>query len=190
MRTTRIGEIRVINGLISHGDVVKLRGIIEASELMREDNNPNEYLNMSDSTGSSILLRAQNTLKLHIEKNIGQAISDEGIGTIVKFGIGWELPYHCDQWSNLPTYSGAPRRDISSVVYLSDDFAGGEIEFPDLGVSIEPSAGSAIYFPGTEQFMHQVNKVTSGARLTCTSFWSILSTHDHVSIPASTNVQV
>jgi hypothetical protein len=186
MRKTRIHKITILNNLIDNDDLQLLRHFIDSSELQREEGNPNEFVNISDSRCNQILSMAQQKLKQSIEDDFNCSISNEGIGTVVKFSVGWELPYHCDQWSNLPTYSGAPTRDISSILYLSDDFCGGELEFPDLGITIEPCAGSAIYFTGTEEYMHRVNPVKSGSRLTCTGFWSIIHNYEHVSVPRTT----
>lgn len=51
---------------------------------------------------------------------------------------------------------------ISSVVYLNDDYLGGEIEFPRQEVFIKPSAGSMIVFPSVEPFYHKSNKTITG----------------------------
>lgn len=32
------------------------------------------------------------------------------------------------------------------ILYLNDDFKGGQTDFPELGISVEPTAGDAIYF--------------------------------------------
>lgn len=188
IRKTKLKNITIIQNLIDESEIKILRDYVESSELSTEENNPNLFLDVHDNICNQILTNAQKLLKENIEKDFRTTVSDEGIGTIVKFAIGWELPYHADQWSDLPTHSGAPRRDISSIIYLSEDFTGGEIEFPDLGIRIEPTAGSAIYFPGTEQFMHQVNPVRSGTRLTCTGFWGILHPYEHVSISRTATV--
>jgi hypothetical protein len=183
IRKTKFKNITIINNLIIPQDIAKLRTYIDCSPLQKEENNPNTFINVQDSECNSILSKAQQLLKSNIEEDFDTLVSDEGIGTVVKFSIGWELPYHCDQWSNLPTYGGAPKRDISSIIYLSDDFKGGELVFPDLGIFIQPVAGSAIYFAGTEEYMHQVTPLLSGTRLTCTGFWGNLSGYDDVSIP-------
>lgn len=190
MRKIKFRNITIISQLISHDDIIYLRNHLDGCIFNKDDNNPNEFVDVSDGRCTQILQNAQNSLKSCIEEEFQCCISNEGIGTVVKFSVGWELPYHCDQWSSLPTYSGGATRDISSIIYLSDDFSGGELEFPDIGMIIEPSAGSAIFFTGTEEYMHRVKPVISGTRMTCTGFWTMLHDHDHVSIPTSTNVQV
>lgn len=119
----------------------------------------------------NLLLGKMSVLKDLIENDFSCKVGKEDIGTIVNYKKGWSLHLHADKWSNLPTYAGYPSRDISSVIYLTDNFDGGNIEFPDKKVSIEPKAGSAIYFPSSEDHMHLVTEVRSGDRWACTSFW-------------------
>lgn len=61
--------------------------------------------------------------------------------------------------------------EIASVIYLTDNFDGGEIFFPNFGYAVKPSAGSAISFPANHFFSHGVNELISGERLTITIFW-------------------
>jgi hypothetical protein len=46
------------------------------------------------------------------------------------------------------------------VLYLNEDFVGGEIEYPDLGLLIKPKARSLVIHPGDVN--HQVKKVLHG----------------------------
>jgi hypothetical protein len=47
--------------------------------------------------------------------------------------------------------------------YLTDDYEGGHIEFPEIGVSLKPQAGSVIIFPSTT--LHGVTDLVSGNRV-------------------------
>jgi predicted 2-oxoglutarate/Fe(II)-dependent dioxygenase YbiX len=55
---------------------------------------------------------------------------------------------------------------LSVVLYLNDDYDGGEISFPHVrnGVSIKPEAGSAIFFPSNYVFVHEVSEIKNGIR--------------------------
>lgn len=55
------------------------------------------------------------------------------------------------------------------VMYLNDDYEGGEISFPNHNVKIKPKAGSLIMFPATKEFIHQVEPIISGTRYTSTA---------------------
>lgn len=56
---------------------------------------------------------------------------------------------------------------FSSIIYLNENFEGGEIEFPNQKFKYKAEEGSAVIFPsaGTE-YIHKVNKVKSGIRYT------------------------
>lgn len=75
---------------------------------------------------------------------------------LLKYGSGGHLPAHQDQ--------GVSTRVLSSVMYLNDDYDGGEIEFVNSGVKLKPSAGSIIFFPSNFLYVHEVHEITSGHR--------------------------
>jgi predicted 2-oxoglutarate/Fe(II)-dependent dioxygenase YbiX len=58
----------------------------------------------------------------------------------------------------------SPRPDMTILFYLSSDYEGGEIEFPDHSLKIKPQAGSIIIFKADTP--HLVNAVSSGRRMT------------------------
>lgn len=57
---------------------------------------------------------------------------------------------------------GAEGINLSGVIYLNNDFSGGELYFTDLGYTYKPNPGSLIIFPSN--YTHQINKVLSGYR--------------------------
>jgi len=91
------------------------------------------------------------------------------------------LPYHWDGQpedryggsGELKTPSGYPKRDISTVFYPNSIFTGGDLHFKHLDVTIQPKPNTFVVFPSSELYTHKVEKVTSGIRLTCPSFWSL-----------------
>lgn len=50
-------------------------------------------------------------------------------------------------------------RDITCVVYLNDDYQGGEVYFPFFDIEKRPSAGDILMYPGSWQYLHGVKKV-------------------------------
>jgi hypothetical protein len=54
--------------------------------------------------------------------------------------------------------------DITTLIYLNDDYEGGEIYFPEHGISIKPEAGDLVCFPDNENYVHGVMPVISGTR--------------------------
>ena len=55
-------------------------------------------------------------------------------------------------------------RQVSALVYLNDDFEGGEIVFGPLNVTIKPTAGLLLAFPSGHEHFHEVLAVTHGRR--------------------------
>ena len=50
-------------------------------------------------------------------------------------------------------------RDITCVVYLNDDYQGGEAYFPFFDIEKKPVAGDILIYPGSWQYLHGVKKV-------------------------------
>jgi predicted 2-oxoglutarate/Fe(II)-dependent dioxygenase YbiX len=75
---------------------------------------------------------------------------------LLKYEQGGHLPAHQDQ--------GVSSRVLSSVMYLNDDYEGGEIEFKNSGVKLRPEAGSIIFFPSNFLYIHEVYPITAGSR--------------------------
>ena len=61
-------------------------------------------------------------------------------------------------------------RDVSFLFYLNSEFGGGELEFPDLGLTIKPKKGMMIAFPSYKEFVHKVHPVTWGHRYSLVSW--------------------
>ena len=61
-------------------------------------------------------------------------------------------------------------RDISVLIYLNDDYLGGELEFPDWGITFKPKAGTLIAFSSYIEFSHKVYPVIEGNRYNLVSW--------------------
>lgn len=61
-------------------------------------------------------------------------------------------------------------RDISVLMYLNDDYEGGQIEFTQLQLTIRPKAGMLLAFPSYWEFEHKVHPVTKGTRYSIVSW--------------------
>lgn len=64
-------------------------------------------------------------------------------------------------------------RDFALVFYLSSvpEFTGGDLVYPNLGITLEPTRGTLIISPSNE--LHEVLTVTSGYRCAITTFISL-----------------
>ena len=56
------------------------------------------------------------------------------------------------------------------VIFITDDFDGGEIVYVNKGISIKPKAGSLLVHPGDIEYSHAVNKFSNGERIVFASF--------------------
>lgn len=64
--------------------------------------------------------------------------------------------------------------DRSVLLYLNDNYSGGEIYFPKLNFEIKPKPGTLIFFEGNEDTVHGVKEVKEGHRINLISFlWPI-----------------
>jgi len=82
---------------------------------------------------------------------------------ILKFSEGFGLEPHIDTAS-------AEKNHIASIYYMNDNYEGGEIYFLDFDLLIKPKPNSVIIFPGNEGYLHGVNVVIDGDRIT-SSMW-------------------
>ena len=72
---------------------------------------------------------------------------------LVKWKSGETMPVHHD---NVDYCS---YREYSGVLYLNDDYEGGETFFPDLNYEIIPEKGKLALFPSDNTFMHGVRYI-------------------------------
>ena len=59
---------------------------------------------------------------------------------------------------------------FGSILYWNGDFEGGELNYTNLGIKYKPVAGDFVFHPGTVEYTHGVEDVTSGIRYTSTMF--------------------
>ena len=75
----------------------------------------------------------------------------------VKYGPGNFFKPHSDHGFS---YTAT----VSSIIYLNDDYEGGELYFPIIDVKIKPKAGDVILFPSTFIYAHGSASVLSGTK--------------------------
>ena len=87
----------------------------------------------------------------------------------------WEVGAYANPHSDNSDHDGNPNafeiNKYVGILYLNDNYEGGELYFPDHGISIRPEAGMFITFPGGHENIHGVTEITSGTRYTMVSFW-------------------
>lgn len=73
-----------------------------------------------------------------------------------KYKTGGYMNAHIDKNKNNPSST----MDWTALVYLNDDYEGGDLVFDDLGYSIKPTSGSVVFLPC--ETVHSVKEVVSG----------------------------
>lgn len=78
---------------------------------------------------------------------------------IRKYNTGVYMGSHTDDHNE-----GPERPTLSMVIYLNSDYEGGNIDFPNHGISLQPEAGSLIVFPSVSPYLHDPKPTTSGIK--------------------------
>lgn len=97
-----------------------------------------------------------------VTSEFGMHFDTIGGAEIIRYPEGGEFKPHTD------THRGNAERAFTVIVYLNEDFAGGETEFPRLDYRCQPKAGRVLVFLPTE--LHAGRPVLSGEK-TVLVFW-------------------
>ena len=76
--------------------------------------------------------------------------------SFLRYEKGGYLPAHSDH--------GVSSRTLSCVMYLNNDYKGGDIVFDHAKVTVSPEAGSIVFFPSNFVYVHEVMEITEGTR--------------------------
>lgn len=87
---------------------------------------------------------------------------------INKYTEGQQYVWHCDQGTDAVNRPGIFARQFSSVIYLNDDFDGGETEF--VFGHIVPKKGWSVIFPSNFMYVHTARPVRNGTKYACASW--------------------
>jgi hypothetical protein len=93
--------------------------------------------------------------------------------SIVVWNVGDNQPPHADKENPDGSCNGTPFYDISSLIYINDNFDGGSIYFPNQNLEIQPSPGDFVCFPGDKEYVHGVKEITNGKRFTIPMFFTV-----------------
>lgn len=114
-------------------------------------------------------------IKLVRDKIIGDFEIDTELYTDIlcfnRWRVGDAQAPHADE------DNGFSWRKFGCVLYLNEEYEGGNIYFPHQELSIKPKANTLAFFPGTKEYLHGVEAVTSGIRYTLSTFWTYDSSH-------------
>jgi len=108
---------------------------------------------------NSIKQKIQNYIKTNLHNEVYCDTID-----LVRWQHGKEMPPHKDAMDNYMY------RDWGSILYLNDDYSGGNTYYPEFDVEIKPQTGTLIVHEGN--ILHGVKTVYGNTRYTIASFWT------------------
>lgn len=86
---------------------------------------------------------------------------------ILRYPVGGEFLPHADADVFDPqkkVWNRTENRDYSLLIYLNEGFEGGEIQFPNFGLSLAPRRGLLVGFPSDGRYVHAARPVTRGVK--------------------------
>ena len=167
-------DIKIIENFVDPEDAARLINYIETNKHDTSKFIYGEYLKTEESQQAQSQLPESFSIKDHSEvkdlyvKYAKKFIEEcklffdntEGIGLyaqwLTMYGIGNELPRHVDN------HYGAEEINFSAVIYLNDDFTGGELLLEDFDYFHKPKALSIIIFHPT--YWHEIKPILTGKR--------------------------
>jgi len=90
----------------------------------------------------------------------GKSVSIPPFFDIKKYTDGADMGMHADSEDN----SDKKHPLLSAVLYLNDEYVGGEIEFIRQGINLKALAGSLVIFPSVPPYYHRPMPVASGTK--------------------------
>jgi hypothetical protein len=88
--------------------------------------------------------------------------------SISKYFVGKSMGPHVD------SHDDDPLKTISVVLYLNDDYTGGEINFPEQDIKIKAKAGSIVVFPSKKPYFHESKEILTGIKYMTPGFWQLM----------------
>lgn len=129
-----------------------------------------EKLSSGSNVVFEILQEYVNNVQREVEYRFGRFLESTKPG-IRKWNPGEYQDVHADG----ETAAGWPGYnyivDYGSILYLNDDYEGGELFFPKYNIHLKPKPGTLVFFPSTNMYAHGVTEVTDGIRFTSPHFW-------------------
>ena len=87
----------------------------------------------------------------------------------------WDVGGFASPHSDNSDFDGNPNafeiNKYVGILYLNNNYEGGELYFTEHDIRIKPPAYSFIAFPGGVENIHGVSEITEGIRYTMVSFW-------------------
>lgn len=140
---------------------------IRSSQTISLHQNPNDTdeCNKAKKRIDDKINKIVNPCMFDFLKKTGHMIKEKESWELLRYNQSEKVEWHVDNGPFHPCI-------VSFVIYLNDDYEGGEIEFRDflIGRKLKPKSGSVLIFPSSNYYIHKVNPVKSGTKYSMTSF--------------------
>lgn len=174
-------NIKIIENFISKEDCEYLVDLVKDSILWESggsdfwDNRVINYHKLLeyDRDAAIIMLDANIRCgqKIKEEYNLDTSVYSDTL-QIVRWFPGMSQPPHADDMSNTDI-DGFSHRAFGSIIYLNDNYDGGNTFYPNFNFDIIPKSGSLAIHPGDPEHLHGVTEVKKSIRYTLASFWTL-----------------
>jgi hypothetical protein len=138
----------------------------EGMSVVHEDKNIEQFGLPADFFG-----KLMGKYKEAIETIFERKVKPVNICHAQKWNIGGHASPHADNSEMDGTPNPFETNKFVSLLYLNDDYEGGELYFPDLGIEFQPASLSWVAFNGGIENLHGVKPILDGVRYTFVSFW-------------------
>jgi hypothetical protein len=173
-------------------DIVSYKNFIseeECKKIVSYFEDPSHPWSMSaffESYGMSILPEDPNLEKYGLDrfylKNLTEkmqkAVEDahqRPVKSVSSHAQKWEkgafAPFHSDNTDMEGNWSAWERSKLVSLLYINSNYTGGELNYRDHDLTITPTVGELVTFPGGIANVHEVRPVLNGTRHTIGAFW-------------------
>ncbi|WP_251358451.1 2OG-Fe(II) oxygenase [Kangiella sp. TOML190] len=109
------------------------------------------------------------------------------------YSKGGFYDYHADSenWDkHQKQWVKSANRDYSLLIYLNDDFDGGELTFPNFQMRLKPRKGMLLCFPSDHRYLHKAELTTQGHRYVIVSWARAKGTELIENAPLYDSIQV
>jgi len=140
------------------------------SELGSDSIHTPEMIEQNSKKIFSIMQEYVDEVQRRVEFKFGRFLERTKPG-IRKWNPGESQDVHADgeTAAGWPAYNYIV--DYGSIIYLNDEYEGGELFFPKYNIHIKPNPGTLVFFPSTNMYAHGVTEVKEGFRYTSPHFW-------------------
>lgn len=164
---TLMTKIKVVEGFITEEDAMSL--ISEIQNPSEINPYPDYYSERNGGTAFPYNKKVIDILRSYAKKsNLIQKDffnAERDVIITKSFGSGWSVGQSGDP--HIDAIDKEPFIEFSTVIYLNDEYEGGQIYFPKQNFYLKPKKYSAVFFPGNDyDYLHGVSEIKSGNRYT------------------------